>query len=181
MTDPYAPPPSDEQPAPPPFGSMPSAQPPYAPPPYGPPSYGQPSYGAPAYGQPAYGPQPTGYPGGYGYPPAYGYPPVAQRNGKATAGLVLGIVGLVLAWLPFFDAPLWILALIFSILGLSEARNRGAEGRGRAKAGLILAIIATVVSIAWSVTVIVLAVNSNSDCADQYGVGTSQYDDCVNN
>ncbi len=93
--------------------------------------------------------------------------------------MVLGICGLVFCWLPVLDVPVWILALIFSILGRSDAR-KGAGGRGKAKAGLIMAIIAAVLNIAVSVTIIVVAVHNDRSCADQYGVGTSQYNDCVN-
>src|SRR5262249_41820359 len=52
-----------------------------------PPSYGQQAQG---YGQPVYG------------QPVYGYAPGQQfNNGIGTAGMVLGIIGLVLCWFPF--------------------------------------------------------------------------------
>jgi hypothetical protein len=165
--DPYAPPPD--------------GQPSYGQPQYGqPPGYGQPpAYGPPGYGQqPAYGQPPYGYPAGYGYPAAYGYAPPVAGDGKATAGMVLGIIGLVFAWIPFLDVPVWILALIFSLLGRSDAR-KGARGAGKAKAGLILSIVAAVLSVVWSITIVVLIVHDDHSCADQYGVGTSQYDNCV--
>jgi len=61
-------------------------------------------------------------------------------NGVAVAGLVLGILGVLI---PF----LGILGLIFGAVGLSKA-NRGAGGKGMAIAGLVLGIIGTLITIA---------------------------------
>jgi hypothetical protein len=163
MTDPFAPPPDQ-------------GQPPY-PQPY-------PSY-PPAGYPPSY--PPSGYPtpgAGYGYPPpptGYGYPVVAPRgHGKAIAGLVLGIIALVFCWVPIFDIPLWILALVFSILGRSDAK-KGAGGGGQAMGGLVCAIIATVANIVLSIVIFTVTFSDENSCADQYGRGTTQYENCINN
>jgi hypothetical protein len=169
--DPFAPPPEPGpqlEPGPPPLypqyqqppGYPPPAVPGYLPP--GPPLYAPPGYGYP---------QP---------PPGYGYPPPPPGHGKAIAGLVLGILGLVLCWVPILDIPLWILALVFSILGRSEAK-KGAGGGGQATAGLVCAIIATVANIVLSVLIFTIGLSGERSCADQYGRGTTQYENCMNN
>ena len=70
-----------------------------------------------------------------------GYPgPVArQGNGLAIAGMVCGIVGLLL-----FNVILGPLAVIFGGIGLSRA-NKGAPHKGQAIAGIVLGIIDLVI------------------------------------
>lgn len=63
-----------------------------------------------------------------------------QTNGMAVAGLVLGILGILI---PF----LGILGLIFGAIGLSKA-NRGAGGKGMAIAGVVLGIVGTLITLA---------------------------------
>ena len=74
-------------------------------------------------------------------PPGYGgYPQPVQQgsNGLAIAGLVCGIISLLLLW--FILGPL---AIIFGGIGLSRA-NKGASGKGMAIAGIVLGIVAIV-------------------------------------
>ena len=71
----------------------------------------------------------------------YGYPQPARSNGMAVAALVLGIIGLVLFWVPLLGMVLAILAIIFGGVGMSRA-NQGASGKGLAIAGLVLGIVA---------------------------------------
>lgn len=66
-----------------------------------------------------------------------------ENKGKAIAGLVLGIAGVVFFWVPILNFILGILTLIFSGLSLSKKE----EGRGMAIAGLILGIITLAISI----------------------------------
>lgn len=81
------------------------------------------------YGQQPYGQQPS-------YPPQqYGPPPAAGTNGMAIAGFVLA----------FFCS---ILGLIFSIIGLNQAKARNQGGQGLAIAGVIISVISIVVGIA---------------------------------
>jgi 1-acyl-sn-glycerol-3-phosphate acyltransferase len=78
-----------------------------------------------------------------GYPaaPMYGgYPSPQQGNGLAVAGMVCGIVGLVLFWIPVLGWILAILAIIFSGVGIAKA-NKGASGKGQAVAGLVLGVV----------------------------------------
>jgi hypothetical protein len=75
-------------------------------------------------------------------PPGYGgYPQPAASNGMAIAGLVCGIIGLLIA-----NVILGPLGIIFGGIGLSRA-NRGASGRGMAIAGIVLGVIDLVVGI----------------------------------
>jgi hypothetical protein len=61
--------------------------------------------------------------------------------GKATASLVLGLVGLV-AWLiPLFGLPISITGLVLGIVGLKSTR------RGLAVAGVVLCAIVLVLSV----------------------------------
>lgn len=83
-------------------------------------------------------------PGQYGYPPQpygqYGRPQAPQPNGLATAGMVVGIISVVLFWVPFLGIVLGILAISFGGVGVARA-NRGATNKGQAVAGLVLGIV----------------------------------------
>ena len=98
---------------------------------------------------PAGGP-PTGAPpaGGFG-PPGAGFQTVGQRTpGKATAALVLGIVGI-------FLCPLVcsVLAIIFGVQARNEidANPTALGGRGQAQAGFILGIVGIALTVIWIV------------------------------
>src|ERR1700760_3941683 len=93
-------------------------------------------------GPPDYGDQPGGgyggQPGGYGSPP----PQPAGSSGKATAALVLGIVGL-------FCFICSILALVFGYQARGEIDRSGGMigGRGMAQAGIILGYVTLVLNV----------------------------------
>ena len=95
----------------------------------------QPAY-QPVYQQPVYQqPQPV--------QPIYQQATPAKRaNGAATAGLVFGILTLVLFWVPFFNifttGILGLLGLIFSIVGLAK---KNAGGKPKAVVGLVLTLL----------------------------------------
>jgi hypothetical protein len=102
---------------------------------YGQPGYPQPSHAQPAY--PAYAPAyvaPAAAPIGYG-----SYP--APRNGLGTAALVLGIIGVVLCWVPFTGWALNILAIIFGAVGRKRAADGLATNKSSAVAGLVLGVV----------------------------------------
>ncbi len=85
---------------------------------------------------PGYGPQDT-----YGPP----YMPVAQQGpggGMAIAGLVLGIVSLILFWTIYLGIPLSIVGIVLSALG-----RRSPQRRTMATVGLVLSIVAIVLSL----------------------------------
>lgn len=66
---------------------------------------------------------------------------VRPSNGLAVAGMVLGIIAVVLLCVWYVSMPCALLSLIFSIVGHGKAKEVGVGG-GMAKAGLILSIIA---------------------------------------
>jgi hypothetical protein len=94
---------------------------------------------------------------GYGQQPGHGQQPVyaAQAQGKsgmAVAGLVFGIISMVLFWVwaaVLFGPP----AIILGILGRNEARRTGKEGAGMGQAGFILGIVALVLTVPWAFVV----------------------------
>lgn len=107
-----------------------------------------------------------GYPPGYpqpgyqaGYPLAYPQMPVAYgayprpRNGLGTAALVLGIVGVVLCWIPFTGWALNILAVVFGAIGRKRAIGGQATNRSSAVAGLVLGVVGLAV---WVVILLVV-------------------------
>jgi hypothetical protein len=86
-------------------------------------------------------------------------PTTATRanSGKATAALVLGIVALLMFWLPF---AAWIfggVAIALALTAKSDIRRKGLGGLGKANAGLVLGIIAVVLGIAMFVANMVIA------------------------
>lgn len=81
------------------------------------------------------------------------------RNGMATAAVVMGSIGLAIAWIPFivlFGAILAVLALVFGIIGVRRSRASGV-GRGASIAGIVmgsLGIAASVVGVILSIVVL---------------------------
>ena len=90
-----------------------------------------------------------------------GRPAGATRpsNGAATAAVVMGSIGLVIAWIPFivlFGAILAVLALVFGIIGVKRSRTAGV-GRGASIAGIVMGsmgIVASVVGVILSIVVL---------------------------
>lgn len=98
-------------------------------------------------------------------------PPAAPpRNGLGTAGFVLGLVGLVIAPIPLAGVAAWplaVLGLVLSAVGLARVRAGKATNKGLAIAGVILSLLALVVSILWLV-VIGKVVNDVNEQATQH-------------
>jgi hypothetical protein len=76
-------------------------------------------------------------------------PRTPVSNGRGTAGstsaMILGILAVVLCWMPWVSMVSWILAvtaLPLGLWGLLQAEKNGGEGRGAAIAGIILALVA---------------------------------------
>lgn len=72
---------------------------------------------------------------------------VMPSSGFATAGLVFGILCLIGFWVPFGDVLCAGLAVLFSILGLSQVRGGAYSGHGKAVAGLVMGIIGLIPAI----------------------------------
>ncbi len=113
-------PPQYQQTPPPPYGQQSSRQ---VPPQYQqtpPPPYGQqvpPQYSQPYYNQP----QPS------------------RSNGLGITGFVLSLLALLLGWVPLLGWIIWLLGLIFSLIGIFR------KPRGLAIAGLLLSLLALIV------------------------------------
>lgn len=82
-----------------------------------------PPYGQYPYGQPGYPPPPPNYGGG-------------RTNGMCIAGFVLA----------FFCS---ILGLIFSIIGLNQAKTRNERGQGFAIAGIVISVLGIILGIVY--------------------------------
>lgn len=98
------------------------------------PVYQQPVYQQPAYQQPAY------------HAPVYTPVNVPRGNGLGTAGMVMGIVSICISWIPVINVIVFftgILGFIFSLIGVCR---RNVTGKGRAIAGLVLSIVAIIIT-----------------------------------
>ena len=72
-----------------------------------------------------------------------------KNSGKAIAGMVLGIISLLICYIPYFGIIPSIVGLILSILGRKDVTNKPQEykGNGMAMAGLICSILALITSL----------------------------------
>ena len=59
----------------------------------------------------------------------------AQKNGIGTAGFVLALIGLIFCWVPILNWILWILGVIFSLIGVFK------RPKGLSIAGLVISFI----------------------------------------
>jgi hypothetical protein len=153
-------------------------------------TYPQPGYGHPSeprrpgVPQPGYGqlpqprrpqvPQP-----GYGQPSQPWRPQMPPspppRNGLGTAGLVLGIIGLVFAFIPIVGViawPLVILGLILGILGVLRANRGRATNRGVAIGGVACSALGLVICFAWA-ALLAAAIPATPTTTSAAGAGAS--------
>jgi hypothetical protein len=95
----------------------------------------------------------------YGFSDPASAPAPQQQggNGLAVAGLVMGILALVLFWIPFLGILLGLLGLIFGGVGIGRA-NKVGKGKGMAIAGLVMGILGVLLGLAW----IFLIVSANA-------------------
>ncbi|GAA1686959.1 hypothetical protein GCM10009830_38090 [Glycomyces endophyticus] len=80
--------------------------------------------------------------------------PVKQGNGFGVTALVLGIIAIAGFWIPVLNVIsiiLGALALIFGIVALVVAGNRGGKGKGSGWTGIILGVLAIATSIIWNI------------------------------
>jgi hypothetical protein len=114
---------------------------------YAPPEYAQQAYLPPQHAQQGFAPPEAALPA---YAPQYAPQVARRRSSKATASMVLGILGLLILPIVFS-----VLAIIFAVLARSEIDKAPTmDGRGRATAGLWLGIVGLVV---FAGTVILIA------------------------
>ncbi len=64
-----------------------------------------------------------------------------KKNGLGTAGFVLALLGLIFCWVPVLNWILWILGVIFSIIGVFRTP------KGLSIAGLVISFIGLIVLI----------------------------------
>lgn len=95
------------------------------------------------------------YPQQPGAPAYYGAPTQQRTNPMGTAGFVLGLLGLLLFWIPVFGMIMALLGVIFGSVGIMRHR-RDNSGSGLAIAGLVLGILGLILAVI--VLVAVLAV-----------------------
>ena len=81
-------------------------------------------------------------------PPGIDARPVAGPvNGLAIAGMVLGILSIVLFFLSWIDTIIAIVGLVLSLVGLSKSKLLGGLGRGMAIAGIVTSSVGIVASL----------------------------------
>ncbi len=79
-----------------------------------------------------------------------------EGNGMAVSSLVLGIIGVIMSFIPIIGVVAWILgplAIVFGAVGRGKAK-RGAPYGGMALAGLILGIVTVGIAILWVIGLI---------------------------
>jgi hypothetical protein len=82
--------------------------------------------------------------------------PAKPSNGLGTAGFVVGLIGLLISFIPLVGVVAWplvVLGIIFSAVGISKAVKGRATNKGLAITGLIVSIIGLVVCIVWALVV----------------------------
>jgi len=72
---------------------------------------------------------------------------MGETSGFAIAALILGIVSVLVGWIPFFGLVPIILAIIFGIIALTKVNKKKVQGKGMAIAGLIMGGVMLIVSI----------------------------------
>ncbi len=70
-----------------------------------------------------------------------------RTSGFAVASLVLGILSLLMGWIPAVGWIIIVLAIIFGIVGIVQTREKHVHGRAMAIAGIILAVVALIIII----------------------------------
>ena len=78
-----------------------------------------------------------------------------------TTSLVLGILGLVLFWVPFGGLLLGISALATGVAARNRVKRGQANNGGVARAGIVLGIVATIIGTAIAVWMVYVMVDYN--------------------
>jgi hypothetical protein len=97
-------------------------------------------------------------------PPMPGAPamaPVSASNGLAVAALVVGIVSLVLFFIPGFAFLLGIVAIVLGALGIARANKMAGKQRGVAIAGLVCGAVGIIVNVLFIVLIVNVANDPN--------------------
>jgi hypothetical protein len=87
--------------------------------------------------------------------------PRTNRNGMAIAAMVLGIIGIVFAFIiTYVGIILGVIAIVLAIVARRRGEAVAGHGRGQILAGLILGIIAVVVSVIEIIVALVIVSHS---------------------
>jgi len=79
------------------------------------------------------------------------------RSGRATASMILGIIGVLACVIPIAGLFFGIIALVIGATAASDIRRTGQAGSGQARAGQILGTIAIVLAMAiWIIAAVAL-------------------------
>jgi hypothetical protein len=92
--------------------------------------------------------------------PAPAPTPDSASANIATWAMVISVLSLLLALIPFFGTPAWATGLALSIVALSRLRN-GGQGRGRAFIGLGTAVISGALSLFVSVLLFITVIDKH--------------------
>lgn len=96
----------------------------------------------------------------------------SNKSGFSTASLVLGIIGIVLSFIPIINNAafvLGVLALIFGIVSLVKKANKG-----KAIAGLILGILAIIITLAMQKAIVDTVDKAGKDIDKALGNSTEE-------
>ncbi|TIC89109.1 DUF5067 domain-containing protein [Nocardioides sp. GY 10113] len=110
-------------------------------------------------------PQPTAAP----QPGPPGPPPAQGSNGLATAGFVLGLLGLLGSWIPLLNILgilLGAIGVVLAGVGLAKSKRAGA-GRGLSIAGIVLGGLAVVFAIVVNVAFVGAVDEAIDDAIDE--------------
>lgn len=94
--------------------------------------------------------------------------PAKGSNGLAVAGFVLGLIGLLMSWIPvvnFLGILLGGIGLVLAVIGLVQAKKRNA-GKGLAIAGIVLGGLAIIIAIVVNVAVVNAVDSALKDVTD---------------
>jgi len=91
-------------------------------------------------------------------------------NGKAIAGLVLGILAIFFSFLGFIGIIIAIVGLILAILGLQNIKKYEQKGRGIAIAGIVCNSIAILLAIVLTVVGVFVFLNMDSSELNNIGM-----------
>lgn len=101
-----------------------------------------------------------------------------EKSGLATAGMVLGIIGICLSLIPIINNVAFILALlglVFGIIGIVQTKDSKKAGKGKAIAAIILAIL-TIILVLASQKLFSDALDGAEDAIKTGEVSTSEED-----
>jgi hypothetical protein len=107
-------------------------------------AYGGPPHGGGGYGDPGQGG------GTYGGAPGWQQDQGTSRgsDGVAVAAMIVGILAILVSWVPVLGAIVGIVALVLGVVGRSRIKKSGAGGNGMAVTGIATGAVAIAINIA---------------------------------